>query len=169
MGNIVIIAAYAENRVIGRAGKIPWEIKEDLSRFMQLTMRRPVIMGRKTYESILSRNGKPLPNRTNIVLTADPNYLIKKLSSDDVRVARNLDAALERAFTINEEVCIIGGERVYREAIPQANKMCLTEVHFNFEGDAFFPDFSLDEWEVAKREDFATHSFVDYTRRTIDY
>ena len=157
-----IIVAVAENGVIGGANTLLWHISEDLRRFKQLTTGHPVIMGRKTYLSI----GRPLPNRRNIVLSR------KESSFAGCETFSSLDEAL--ANCTNEEVVyIIGGEMLYRTALPMASILCLTEVDDTpEEADAFFPQFNRNEWEVIEQEKHGTdekhnfnYNFVTYLRR----
>lgn len=130
-----IIVAMAKNRVIGNKGKIPWHLPEDLKRFKQLTMGHPIIMGRKTFDSI----GKPLPGRTNIVITRN-----KQFSAQGVVRADNLDDAIRKAGGQNE-IFVIGGAEIYREALPRADKIYLTLIEQEFEGDTFFPEVELEK------------------------
>lgn len=134
---IVILAAVAEpNRVIGKDGALPWYLPEDLKRFKRLTVGHAVIMGRKTFESILARLGKPLPERRNLVLTRSRTYP----DFPEVETFPSLPAALQA--TQNEtRVFVIGGEAVFREALPRAHRLELTLVEGPYEGDAFFPEY----------------------------
>ncbi len=132
---ICIIAAMSENRVIGKDGQIPWHISADLKRFKELTTPHPIVMGRKTFEAI----GRPLPNRYNIVVTHDRNF----------RWNENLvsSLSLENALTLaklkdKQKVFIIGGGEIYRQSIKYADRLYLTLVEGQFEGDTFFPDYS---------------------------
>jgi dihydrofolate reductase len=124
-----IIAAMAENRVIGRAGAIPWDIPADRQRFRELTMGHPVIMGRKTFTAI----GRPLPGRENIILTRQPGYRV-----EGCRVAATLKEALA-ACAGADEVFICGGEDIYRQALAVADRIYLTVIHRECAGDTFFP------------------------------
>lgn len=148
---VVIIAAIADNGVIGAAGKIPWHISDDLKRFKRLTLGHPIIMGRKTYDSL----GKPLPGRRNIVLTRGP-------AIPGVECFANLDTALATCQT--EIVFIIGGAELYRQALPLANTLLLTHVHRQVDGDTRFPDFDRNPWQEVAREDYPDYSFVEYRR-----
>jgi len=144
---ISIIAAMANNRVIGKNGKLPWHLPEDLKRFRQLTEDHIIIMGRKTFESI----GRALPRRVNMVITGrkdyDPGGAIR---------SRSLDAAIEHAMRILEnrapppdgEIFVIGGALVYREAMEKAEKIYLTRIDADFEGDTFFPEIDPEKWET---------------------
>lgn len=150
MTQITIIAAISENYVIGNKGKIPWHIPEDLKRFKQLTTGNTVIMGRKTYETI----GKPLPNRKNIVVTKN-----KEFSADGIFVAHTLEEALAQC---TEKTYIIGGQQIYEQAMPLADKLEITHVHKIVEGDAFFPQIT-NNWKEIKKIDKKEYSFVTYT------
>ncbi|WP_018467535.1 dihydrofolate reductase [Calidithermus timidus] len=144
-----LVVAMAENRVIGRGNALPWRLPGDLKRFRRLTMGHPVIMGRKTYESI----GKPLPGRTNIVVTRTPGY-----SAPGCTVVGSLEAALKAADGAphqppeHRETFVIGGAELYAQALPLARRIHLTLVHAELEGDAFFPEFDLGEWRELSRE-----------------
>lgn len=136
---ISLIAALSENRVIGKEGKIPWHISEDLRRFKKLTQGHVIIMGRKTYESI----GRLLPDRTHIVITRDQNYQVK-----GAIVSHSLDEAIKNSqleiqnWKLPNEIFIIGGAQIYAQALQFADKLYLTIVRGKFQGDAFFPDYS---------------------------
>ena len=143
---IAIIAALARNRVIGRDGELPWRISEDLKRFKSLTMGHPVIMGRKTYESIVAISGKPLPGRDNIVITRSAGY-----SAPGCNVVHTFEEALAAAAGA-DEAFVIGGADVYAIALPHAQRLHLTEIDAEFEGDAFFPEFDLGAWRETLRE-----------------
>ena len=136
---ISIIAAMAENRVIGNHGQLPWRLPDEMKHFVRLTTGHTVIMGRKTFESI---GRKPLPNRRNIVLTRNPNY-----TSKGVEVAPALGYALELVGP-GDEVFICGGEQVYRDALMFADHLYLTIVHAEFQGNAHFPDPSVFCWKL---------------------
>ena len=139
---ISIIAAMAENRVIGRDGAIPWNIPEDRRRFRELTMGHPVIMGRKTFDAI----GHPLPGRKNIVLTRRTGF-----RAEGCLVANDLRSAFE-ACAGSAEAFICGGEELYREALPLADKIYLTIVPGEAEGDAFFPELPTGGFEEIERQ-----------------
>ena len=158
---LAIIAAISENNVIGNKGKIPWHISEDLKRFKKLTLNHPVIMGRNTYFSILEQLGKPLPNRTNIVLSNDPNFN----SDEQIIVARTLSEAVKKASNLDEQIYFIGGQKVYEQAIKIANYMHLTLVKGIYDGDAFFPKLNSQEWREVFREYHENFSFADYNRK----
>jgi dihydrofolate reductase len=146
---VVIIAAIAEDGTIGQAGKIPWHIREDLKRFKRLTMGHPIIMGRRTRESI----GKPLPGRRNIVLTrhaAGPDQF------------PDLPSALKSCG--DDDVFIIGGGEVYRAALPAADRLLLTHVRHPGGGDTKFPEYDRSEWREVHREESAECTYVEYER-----
>jgi len=160
---ISIIAAVAENGVIGKNGALPWRLPADLARFKELTKGKAVIMGRKTYESI----GKPLPDRINIVVTGDGAY-----QAPGCEVVASIEDVLALAKT--DEVFCIGGADLYRQFLTRANKMYITQIHESFDGDTKFPDVSWEEWqEVSRTEGVAdeknphAHTFVVYERKTM--
>lgn len=141
-----IIAAMSENGVIGCHNQLPWHLPNDLQYFRQRTMGHWIIMGRKTFESI----GKPLPGRRNIVLTHNKNFNVQ-----NCMVAYSLDMALSiSSVSENEEVFIIGGASVYRAALPICDRIDLTIVHTNLEGDAFFPPLDKRKWELVDCSDY---------------
>ena len=142
MTRIALIAAMAENGVIGRENRLPWRLPADLRRFKSVTMGKPVIMGRKTYESI----GKPLPGRSNIVVTRDPDY-----RAPGCQVVHSLEQALE-AGAGHTEVMVIGGAELYRQALGRAQRMYLTLVRAEVEGDTLFPDIEPQQWRELERE-----------------
>jgi dihydrofolate reductase len=157
---ITLILAVADNGVIGRNGAIPWRISDDLKRFKQLTLGKPVVMGRKTWDSLPK---KPLPERTNIVVTRQPGW-----KGEGAIAASSLDDALAQAAQA-AEVMVIGGAEIYRAALAKAQRIELTEVHRPFEGDALF-SFERDAWREMAREEHATQdglsfSYVTLTRK----
>ena len=158
---ISLIAAFAEERVIGKDGKIPWTLKEDLKHFRNKTEGFSVVMGRKTYESI----GVPLPNRLNIVMTRNPQKL------EGVKEVTNKEKALEIASSYSNEVFIIGGEKIYEEFLPLATKMYLTKIDIKTKGDAFFPKWNVNDWEELSRQDKQDRNqnikycFLEYKRK----
>lgn len=149
---IVIIAALARDGTIGNAGKIPWHIRDDLQRFKRLTLGHPVIMGRKTWDSL----GRPLPGRRNIVLTRSAQIPGAECFPD-------LDAAL--AACGDATVFIIGGAEIYRLALPRADELYLTHVPLDVTGDTKFPALDPADWAVVSREQLPDHEFVIYRRR----
>ena len=131
----IIVAVAGKKRVIGTKGGMPWYIPEELKRFKEITMGHPIIMGRKTFESI----GKALPGRTNIVITRDPSF-----AKEGIVVTHSLEKALRLASDAlgNDEVFVIGGGEIYNQAISLADKLYLTYIDKEVEGDVFFPDYS---------------------------
>jgi dihydrofolate reductase len=165
---ISLIAAVALNRVIGRDNQLLWRIKPDLRRFRELTLGKPVIMGRKTFESI----GRPLPGRDNIVVTRDAAF-----HAEGVVVARSLDEALRIAGETavkggGRDIMIAGGGDIYAQTIDGADRLHITEVEMEPDGDAWFPVIDRKTWRETSRErhakgpdDDAAYAFVDYARR----
>lgn len=149
---ITIVAAMSRNRVIGIENRLPWRLPMDLRRFRDLTIGKPVIMGRKTFESI----GKPLPGRRNIVLTHNP-----QLVASGCLVAHSLAEALQLAAPA-EEVAIIGGAAVYQEALPLCQRIYLTVIDADFQGDAFFPEQKASEWKECRRDVFEADAVNAY-------
>ena len=140
---VALVCAVAENGVIGRANRLPWRLPADLKRFKALTMGHPVIMGRRTYESI----GKPLPGRTNIVVTRQSGY-----RAEGCLVAGSLEQALALCRR-DETAFVIGGAMLYAEALPAATRIYLTEIRQAVEGDTLFPEFDRTRWRETIRED----------------
>lgn len=138
---ISLIAALAADRVIGMENTMPWHLPADLAWFKRNTLNKPIIMGRKTFESI----GRPLPGRQNIVLSSQPG------SDQSVTWVTSLEQALTAAGDV-EEVMVIGGGRVYEQFLPRANRLYLTHIDAEVEGDAHFPDYEPDEWESSFSE-----------------
>jgi dihydrofolate reductase len=151
---ISLVAAHARNRVIGAGNRLPWHLPEDLPRFKRLTMGAPVIMGRKTHESI----GKVLPGRRNIVVTRQTGARF-----EGCEVAGSLEAALALAADA-PEVFVIGGAELYRLALPRADRLYLTLIDADYAGDAFFPEIDPAEWRETSREPRAGFAFVTYQR-----
>ena len=141
---VSLIAAMARNQVIGRKNQLPWRLPADLKHFKQLTMGKPLIMGRKTFDSI----GKALPGRTSIVITRDEGF-----AAEDVIVVHSLNAALaeaEKHLDESAEAMVIGGADIYYQFLPRADRMYLTLVELEVAGDAHFPAYVPDEWELAE-------------------
>ena len=144
---IALVVAAAENGVIGRAGRLPWRLPSDLKVFREITLGKPVIMGRKTFQSI----GKPLDRRTNIVITRDPAF-----RPDNVTVAHSLEEALCAAVTAAQacgadEIMVIGGADIFRDALDRADRIYLTRVHGTPEGDVLFPPLRDEDWRETGR------------------
>ncbi|MFQ5469629.1 MAG: type 3 dihydrofolate reductase [Gammaproteobacteria bacterium] len=138
-----LIVAMANNRVIGKNNQLPWRLPADLQNFKKVTMGKPVIMGRKTFESI----GRPLPGRKNIIITSNPAYV-----STGCEIVNSLDQALDLARQ-EPEAMIIGGAEIYRLALPMVQRMYVTLIHEDIEGDTRFADYNRDEWLVSDRSD----------------
>lgn len=154
---ISLIAAIGKNGVIGKDNSLPWKLPADMKRFKELTLGKPVLMGRKTFESI----GKPLPDRKNIILTRDKSY-----KAEGCIIAYSADEALKVARG-SEEIMIAGGEQIFREFLPKANRMYLTFIDKDFGGDAYFPEYNKNEWKEVKREEHENdykYAFVDLER-----
>ena len=163
---VAMIVAMSKNRVIGVEGNLPWHLPEDLKFFKRMTQAKPLVMGRKTYTSI----GKPLPNRLNIVVTRNKDF-----APDGVRVCHDLPAALalaDQQATIDaaEEIMVMGGGEIYRQALPYAQRLYITEVDIEVNGDAEFPELKADEWREVQRvagtpsEGKPPYDFVVYER-----
>ena len=133
----------SENWVIGQHNKLPWHLPADLKHFKRLTMGKPIVMGRKTFDSI----GKPLPGRTNIIVTRNPRFQV-----DNCIVVHSIQEALDEVKTSNE-IMVIGGASFYEQTFPLADRMYLTLIHHTFQGDAFFPRYEKDEWLEIERVD----------------
>lgn len=155
---IKIIAAISKNRVLGNDNKLIWSLPNDLKRFKKLTTNNTVVMGRKTYESI----GRPLPNRRNIVITRDENY-----HDDNIEVVNSIEEAL---LLCNNDCFIIGGGQIYQQTLDLAEKIYLTIVDEEFEGDAFFPELGKDWFKISKVDNEINenhnykYTFIDYER-----
>ncbi len=141
---LTIVVAASTNNVIGLNGELPWHLPEDLRRFRQLTMGKPVIMGRLTFEAI----GKPLPGRRNIIISSDTDLRI-----DGCEVVPNPQAALQLVEG-DEEAMIIGGGRIYEQFLPRVGRIHLTRVHTTVDGDVFFPELCANDWHVLEVEEF---------------
>ncbi len=157
----IIIAAVAENGVIGKDGDIPWHHSEDLEHFREKTMGNPVVMGRSTYES-LPEDYRPLPGRTSIVLSRS----LDSLPNESAKAVNSLDDAWEKAReTGRNRVFIAGGASVYKQVLPEADRMVLTRIHEEYKGDTFFPEVDWSNWEEVSRDDRGDLSFLEYRRK----
>ncbi|MGE0786804.1 MAG: dihydrofolate reductase [Sandaracinaceae bacterium] len=158
---LVLIAALARNGVIGRDGRLPWRLRDDLAHFKKSTLGKPMIMGRATFESLPGL----LPGREHIVLTRQPEW-----SAPGVTVASSLDAALAllRARGV-EEACVVGGSAVYEAALPYADVLLLTHVDADVEGDAYFPDVDLSEYEPTELARFDADERNDHPFRIVEH
>lgn len=155
---ISLIAAMDKNRVVGKDNQLPWHLSQDLKHFKAVTMGKPVIMGRKTFESI----GRPLPGRRNVIVTRNGDFKVQEAT-----VVHTLQQALA-AVKGEIEVMIIGGGEIFRQAMPFAQKMYLTLIDHVFEGDAFFPEWSAEEWEIVKQEKYRAEGSEPYSYQFID-
>lgn len=163
---ISAIVATAMNRVIGKQNELPWYLPADLKRFKQLTTGHTVIMGRKTYDSIIARNGKPLPDRRNIVLTRDD-----KFTAEGMEVCHSVDELIS-ILSNEDENFILGGEQIYEALLPRADRIYATEIDVDIKGDAFFPELGA-QWREISREPHTkddkneyNYSYVLYERES---
>jgi dihydrofolate reductase len=145
---ISLIVAMTENRVIGLDGTMPWHLSEDLKYFKRVTMGAPIVMGRKTFDSI----GRSLPGRTNIIITRDINY-----EAEGVDVAHDLESSIEKASCEaanqgKDEIFVIGGAQIYALALANADRLYLTQIHQILAGDAYFPEIQTGEWREIERD-----------------
>ena len=154
---VTLVAAIARNGVIGADGGIPWHLPDDQRRFKELTIGHVLVMGRVTYESI----GRPLPGRTTVVVTRSAGW---GAGDDGVLVAPSVTEALALAATVDEEVFVVGGTRVYEEALPVADRLELTWVDAEPEGDAWFPAVDWAAWREVARDEHEGWSGVSYAR-----
>ena len=153
MKNLSLIVAVANHNVIGIDNTLPWNLPEDLKRFRALTTGHHIIMGRKTYESL----GRILPNRTTIIVTRNKSYQV-----DGALIAHDLQAALALCAGDNEPF-LIGGAELYKKGIQLANKLYITEVHADFDGDAYFEKLDLTQWQELEREKHIAASGLQYS------
>lgn len=162
MNKVTLIAAYAADRCIGINNAMPWHLPEDFAFFKTYTSGKPVVMGRKTWESLPK---KPLPNRRNIVISRQTDY-----HAEGAEVVGSLDEALALCHDVPETI-IMGGAQIYLQALPLATDLRLTEIDINVKGgDAFFPEFDADQWQENTRENHISntgtaYAFVHYQRR----
>lgn len=159
---IKLIVAKASNNVIGDKNNLIWHLPNDLKHFKNLTTGHPIIMGRKTYESL----GRPLPNRTNIIITRDQNFI-----DDQIIITHSLEQALAKANEIQEDVFVIGGGEIYKQAMEYVDVIYLTEVHHEFNGDTYFPEIDEESFEEVERVHHMkdekhpySYSFITYKR-----
>lgn len=161
MSRIALVVAKAANGVIGDRGTIPWRIPEDMRRFKQLTTGKPCIMGRKTWDSLPK---KPLPGRMNIVVTRDLHF-----AADGAVVTHSFDEAVAQAkMAAPAEIAVIGGEEIFRAALPRADVLYLTEVLAGFAGDTHFTPVDSAEWREIAREDHVTDAGLKYRFLTLE-
>ena len=154
---VTIVAAVGRNGVIGVDGGLPWHLPDELQRFKELTMGHVLVMGRKTYESI----GRPLPGRTTVVVTRRPDW---RPGADGVLVVHSLAAAIEAGEAVDDEVFVVGGAEVYAAALPLTDRLALTFVDTEPEGDTFFPAVDWEEWRETARHPGDGWTQVEYER-----
>ncbi len=166
MAKLSIITAMDENQLIGNNNALPWHLPADLAFFKQTTFGKPIIMGRKTFESI----GRPLPGRQNIIVTRNPDYSAKGCDS-----VLSIDAAMELVFD-QPEAMLIGGATLYQQTLEVASELYITRIHHQFDGDAWFPKIDENLWKETWREDHQAkeknpfdYSFIKYARKNIDF
>lgn len=160
-----IIVAKANNNIIGGNNKLLWHLSKDLKRFKEITTGNTIIMGRKTFESL----PKVLPNRHHVILTSNKDF---KVDSDSVTVINNIEEIIEKYASSAEEVFIIGGGEIYNLLLPHTNKLYLTRIFKDFEGDTYFPSIDLSNWEIiykselfSDEEENLTYDFINLTRK----
>ncbi len=163
MTQLSLIVAMDENRLIGNDNQLPWHLPADLAFFKSTTMGKPIIMGRKTFDSI----GRPLPGRRNIIITRNPDF-----SAEGCEIVNDIDGALDRCSD-QDELMLIGGASLYEQILTRVNNMYITQVHHSFEGDTWFPEFDLAEWKIESQQDYSdegnnkyAYSFVKYVRES---
>jgi dihydrofolate reductase len=159
MSAVSLVVAMADNGVIGRNGKLPWRIPEDMRHFKALTVGKPCIMGRKTWDGLPK---KPLPGRDNIIVTRD-----RAFHADGATVAHSLDDAITGANEA-DEICVIGGAEIYKAALPRATRIYLTEIHVACDGDTALPRFDKAIWRETAREMHATTEGLRYSYVTLE-
>jgi dihydrofolate reductase len=155
---ISFVVAMDDNRAIGKDNDLPWYLPNDLKHFKKTTMGKPIVMGRKTYESI----GKPLPGRENIVVTRDQSY-----EAEGTTIVHSVDEVLQ----MNAEICVIGGTEIFKMFLPVADRLYITEIHHTFDADTYFPELNDNEWkELSRTEGIVDeknkypHEFVVYEK-----
>jgi len=152
---ITIIAALTKNNVIGKDNKLLWNLPDDLKNFKRLTTGNIIIMGRKTFESI----GRPLPNRHNIVISRSMQ------KRDGIETHATIESAINSAKKLNKEIFIIGGAEIYRQTLKYADRMILSHVDIEVDGDVFFPTFNKEEWDIESADSHELFEVVTYKRR----
>ena len=155
--NISIIVAMTKQGVIGRDNQLPWRLSSDLKNFKQVTLGKPVLMGRKTYQSILQKLGTPLPDRENIILSRNPGLKVPGCT-----LIHDFKTLYNKRF---EEIIVIGGYQIYELALKKANKIYVTEVEANVKGDTYFPDFDRTLWQRTSKLDFKADKYNEYNYR----
>jgi len=155
---ISLIVAFDENRVIGKNNKLPWNIPEEMEKFKKATMGNIIIMGRNTFEGI----GRPLPGRINIVITKDESFHYK-----GVEVFHSVEEALEEALKLGKEVFFIGGESIYRQVTDLVDKFYISYIHGKYDGDSYFPEISLSNFQLIKEEIYDDFIYKEYEKNTL--
>jgi dihydrofolate reductase len=157
---VIIISAIAQNKVIGRSnGEMPWHVKEEFQHFKKTTLGSPVIMGRKTFETL----GKPLKGRENIIITRNSNF---QLNFKEVKIFHSIQDSIKYCELKNyDKAFIIGGGQIYKQALPLADEMILSYMKFEAEGDIFFPEYKKDNWEKISTEDLKQFEIVTYIKK----
>jgi dihydrofolate reductase len=149
--------AVADNGVIGKGNDLPWHLPEDLKHFKQLTLGKAVLMGRKTFDSIFARLNGPLPNRKNIIITRQPDYT----APEGVLVFHSLQEAIKDA---PEDIYVIGGAEIFKQALPYCEKAYITHIHGDYEGDAYLPEIDWSEWKKTESEPHENYEFATYEK-----
>lgn len=152
---MIIIAAIADNNVIGNKGEIPWHISEDFKQFKAHTKDQVILMGLNTFRSL---GNKPLPDRVNIVLTNEP------IDRDDIVEVHSIEEGIDKAKSYGKEIFICGGGMVYKSFMPLADKLYISHVKGEYEGDTFFPEIEKDKWIAVGKKEYDEFTFVEYER-----
>ncbi len=159
--NVTIIVAMGQQNQIGLNGTMPWHLSDDLKNFKKLTIGHPVIMGRKTFDSI----GKALPNRLNFVITSNPG----KVRAYKVCPVQNLEQAIKQAALTGKEIFIIGGASIYKQSLDMADKLIITHVAYNGEADTYMPSIDWNQWKVVDKQQFKKDNRNDYNFEVVTY
>lgn len=154
---ISLIVAIASNNVIGKDNQLPWHYKNDLKYFKEITTNHTVVMGRNTFDSIIARNGKTLPNRKSVVVTRNKNFSFK-----DVEVVHNFEEYLKKDY--QEEIFIIGGNQIFKDSMPYADRLYITHINKDYTGDVFFPNYNKEDFKLISQKDDGELSFCVYER-----
>lgn len=151
---ISIVVAMDKNRLIGRNNELPWHLPADLAYFKKVTMGKPIVMGRKTHESI----GRPLPGRDNIIITRNSEFNV-----EGCIIVHTVDDILKLANGTTSELCVIGGSEIFKEVLPYTDRLYITEIDYSFDGDTYFPEIDHTEWELISREQGSSDEKNPYT------
>nr|AIA12575.1 Dihydrofolate reductase [uncultured bacterium] len=155
--------AIAKNGIIGGDNDLPWYIPEDLKHFKKITLGKTVLMGRKTYESIVARLHKPLPGRKSVVITRDVNFAQRNDVPPEVLVFHDLNSALDALN--NEDIYVIGGAQIFTAAMPRAEKMFITHIHEAYDGDVYFPEVDYNQWNKIEEEPHEDFTYAVYAKK----